>query len=558
MMSALPKLNIRGERGAALITAAVTLLLISVLAMTFMVTVRGERTMSSNVHVAKGSLYAADAGIRAAQQVMADTASARLARMLATYIANGSTGPLITAPGTFFNGAPMTLTSTNPNFSTSATIAWDDTTITPASQQFVYRLTVNSTGRQGDLGVRAVQSQGFLTVSASRGTFAQFLIFTNTHQMADGSDIWFTSSGFFDGRVHTNGKFRFAYKPEFTDLITSVNSRATYYNNSNPIDLNANNNGNIDVPTLGGGFNRSQANIALPSNTYNQENVALGPPLDPTSSTAPTNTLIRQALGMTGSTAPPDGVYLPTTSATSGVPNAGSASTGGIYIKGDLTSMTASVDGSGHQVYTMVQAGNTYTITLDRATNTTYYKKNTGSPVAVTGLPRGMIYTKGAINSLKGPARVSGDIPPAIADHTELLITATNDIVVTGDLTYNDYDNGNSVLGIYSGGGKVRIGTAAPDDMYLDAYVMATGTSGTLEVDNYDSGSPRGTFNLRGGMVAKYYGAFYTFRSDGTLRTGYARNFRYDRRGLTPPYYPTTPFLVPNQPSARTLAWKEM
>lgn len=556
MMSALPKLYIRGERGAALITAAVTLLLISVLAMTFMVTVRGERTMSSNVHIAKGSLYSADAGIRVAQQVMADTAQARLARLYATYLANGATGLIIPSPSTFFNGAPLTLTSTSPKFSTTATISWADTTITPQAQQFRYRLTVNSTGYQGQAGVRAVQSQGFLVVSANRGTFAQFLIFTNQQSMANGSDIWFTSSGYFDGRVHTNTKFKFAYQPQFSDLITSVNSRATYYNNGSAIDLNANNNGTIDVPVLGGGFNRSQANIDLPTNTYNQQNVALGPPLTLTSTTAPTNTQIRQALGYTGSTAPPDGVYLPSSTGASGVP--GGATSGGIYIQGDLTSMTMSIDVSGRQVYTMVQSGNTYKITVDRATGQTIYKKNSGSPITVTGLPRGMIYSNGSINSLTGPPRVGDDVTPALADNTDLLITARDDVVLTGDVTYNDYDNGNSVLGIYSGDGKVRIGTSAPDDMYLDAYVMATGSSGTLEVDGYDNGSPRGTFNLRGGMVAEYYGAFYTFNSNGTLRTGYARNFRYDRRGLTPPYFPTTPMLVPNSPSAQTLAWKEM
>jgi hypothetical protein len=59
-------------------------------------------------------------------------------------------------------------------------------------------------------------------------------------------------------------------------------------------------------------------------------------------------------------------------------------------------------------------------------------------------------------------------------------------------------------------------------------------------------------------MVAEFYGAFYTFRSDGTLRTGFARDFRYDRRGLVPPYYPSTPLMNPNSPLARTVAWKEM
>jgi hypothetical protein len=119
------------------------------------------------------------------------------------------------------------------------------------------------------------------------------------------------------------------------------------------------------------------------------------------------------------------------------------------------------------------------------------------------------------------------------------------------------------VLGIYSDQGNVRVGTSAPNDMYLDAYVMAVGGmnpgDGAFTVDNYSSGSPRGTFHLRGGMITQYYGAFYTFASNGTLKTGYARDFKYDRRGLVPPYFPTTPlFAQTNLPSARTLAWKEL
>ena len=57
-----------GERGMSLVIAVLFLLLTSVLAATFMLTASGERSLSSNVHIAKGSLYSADAGVRVAQQ----------------------------------------------------------------------------------------------------------------------------------------------------------------------------------------------------------------------------------------------------------------------------------------------------------------------------------------------------------------------------------------------------------------------------------------------------------------------------------------------------------
>ena len=101
-------------------------------------------------------------------------------------------------------------------------------------------------------------------------------------------------------------------------------------------------------------------------------------------------------------------------------------------------------------------------------------------------------------------------------------------------------------------------GTGAPNDCNLDAYTMATGATGQFSVDSYNSGSPRGTFHLRGGMVTQYYGAFYTFNSSGVLQTGFARDFHYDKRGLIPPYYPMTNRFNADRPIARTLSWKEI
>jgi hypothetical protein len=130
--------------------------------------------------------------------------------------------------------------------------------------------------------------------------------------------------------------------------------------------------------------------------------------------------------------------------------------------------------------------------------------------------------------------------------------------VLQRDLTCQDYDTSDNIVGIFSSGGNVRIGTSAPNDMNLDAFVMAAGNNAAFTVDNYDTGSARGTFHLRGGAVQYDYGAFYTFDTNGVLQTGFARDFHYDRRGNTPPYYPTTIQFNADSPSARTLAWKEI
>lgn len=535
------------ERGIALVAAVLVVLLSSVMMVTFMSTTVGERAVSSNVQTAKASLYAADAGVRTQQQQLANYAGTQLAAKITQWTNSGATGPVIPQPDSLFNGAPLSATSTNPPFNATGTIKWMNSTIADSQQVYNYLYTIQSTGVVGQTGRRNVQAQGILRVSATRGNFSNYLIFTNTHTAASGAAIWFTSSVTFDGHVHTNTKFRFAYKPTFQDYVTSVNSHADYYNNGSTRTLNANNNGTLDAPNFYGGFDRGQPTVPLPTNSYNQQSAALG--LTSTGS-APTNAQINAAIGGSGSGTPPNGIYLPVS---------GSNITGGLYVQGSLDQCRMWADTTtGLQYYRLVQGSTTKTFIVNRATNTTSIQVGSGSPTVYTGTPRGIMYVNGGISDLRGPDRVDGLPPPALATGTKLLITTTNDIVIQRDITMQNYDAATNVLGLYSTGGSVRIGTSAPNSCNLDAYVMATGSTGEFKVDNYNSGSPRGTFNLRGGVVASYYGAFFTFNSSGTLQTGYARNFRYDRRGLSPPYYPTTTRFNANVPSARTLAWKEI
>jgi len=64
--------------------------------------------------------------------------------------------------------------------------------------------------------------------------------------------------------------------------------------------------------------------------------------------------------------------------------------------------------------------------------------------------------------------------------------------------------------------------------------------------------------NLRGGVVSKFYGAFYTADANGNPITGFSRSFHYDRRGLIPPMYPSNGVFKTDVPTARTIAWKEI
>ena len=531
-----------GERGIALVSSILVLTMCAVVVAICLSAAIGERTKSKGTHVARASLFAADAGVRTAQQVMTNTIRARLDSVTAAW---SGAGPIITSPGTFFAGMPPTVTCTDPGFGATISVAFLDSTIAAMSQTFDYRYTITSNGQANGFGRRSVKSTGVMRVSASRGSFTDYLVYTNQHLTPSGSAIWFTSSTRFDGRVHTNGRLRFAYQPQFADLVTSVNSQAVYYNNGSNLNLDADRNADIDVPVFDGGFRRNAPNIALPSNAFSQMNAALG--LSPTSTTAPTNETINTQLGLAASaSAPAAGVYLV---------QSGGTVTGGLYVQGDLSQCQLSIDGQGRQVYTMVQGGTTKTITVDRAANVTRVLTGSGTTV-YTGVPRGVMYVKGAIDDLRGPDRQSGLVVPGVAAHTQLLIASERDIVLQRDLTCADYSTGDNVLGLFSTGGSVRVGLTAPNDMHLDAFVMAAGSDGSFKVDQHDQGSPRGDFWLRGGMVTEFYGAFGTFQND-ERRSGYGRRFSYDTRGIVPPYFPTTNRFEPNEPTARVVTWYE-
>ena len=294
------------ERGIALVAAVLLLLLTSVLAGTFMASTSSERSISGNVHVARASLVAADAGVRVAQQFMANVGKTKLDSCSTAWT---GVGVVVKKPDSLFKTGAYLVSSTNPRFTASGTVAFVDSALSDSSQTYDYQYTITSSGGFGAAGGRAVLSRGILRLSVNRGSFSDYLIFTNTHLTPSGSDIWFTSGTTFDGRVHTNGEFRFAYQPYFQDLVTSVNSRAWYYNTGNPKELNANYNGVKDVPEFHGGFTRGSANIPLPTNSFNQQSAALGLG---GGAVAPTNNQINYAItggASSSGSAPANGIY---------------------------------------------------------------------------------------------------------------------------------------------------------------------------------------------------------------------------------------------------------
>src|SRR5262245_5804903 len=360
------------ERGIVLAAALLFILLSSVLVLTLMLTTTGERTQSSNVQTAKLSLYAADAGVRTQQQLLANLAKAKIDSCLALWnLTQDPAQPIISNPAQLFPagtlGGTWAASSTYPSFNASASINFASAGSGPTSQTYDFMFTIVSSGSLMNTGKRNVQSNGVLRVSASRGSFSDYLIMTDQFKAPNNVPGLFTTADNFDGRVHTNDTFRFAYNPTFQDRVTQVSANATYYNNGSPVSVNANNNGVIDVPNFYGGFQRSQPSLALPANSNDQQMASLG--LAPNGN-PPTATQINTALNVGGG-GPHQGAYIVNDHTSLGGGVEGTIS-GGIYVEGTANRVKVWADTSLDRQYYQVSVGSNHrTIEIDRTNNRT-------------------------------------------------------------------------------------------------------------------------------------------------------------------------------------------
>jgi Tfp pilus assembly protein PilX len=128
-----------------------------------------------------------------------------------------------------------------------------------------------------------------------------------------------------------------------------------------------------------------------------------------------------------------------------------------------------------------------------------------------------------------------------------LTVASEADMTIGGAITYTTdprtNPNSTDALGLVSKA-DVWVGTAAPNNLEIDAAIMATSASssssdaGSFGVINYSSGTARGTLTIYGGIVQEVRGAVGT--AGGTPH-GFSKNYSYDSRFLStpPPYYPT-------------------
>ncbi len=446
------------------------------------------------------------------------------------------------APNTLGSGSYTASVVLSPNPTADASCSGGPCAIHllgPDFYEVFYKYTVTSQSSAGAFARRAVTLSGSFSIQLRLQSFSMFALFTDTHTTPTGGAIWFTNNTSFNGPVHTNGEFRFAFFPTFTDRVGSVSANAWFNNGGSPIELanteNVQNGTRVDAPLVPpdpnpqaatpANFTLGAPSVPLPNGPYNQQGVAVG--LSPGNTGQVTTAQIDATIPeLTGTGSVPNGIYVPVVD-TNG--NCRSDSTeamkGGVYVQGNLDSLTLSVSGT-TAVYTLVQGSITTTVTVDRTNNQTTVSSNGwlappsggGCPGAgpgpatrtFTGVPKGwqgpgnangtIIYVQGAINALSG----------TLQQNEQTTIAASGTITISGNIQYqtppNPSDptsNPTNLLGLYSSGGDIVIGTSAPNNLVLQAVLMAGSAGGSynssVNVASYNSGSPRGTVNLLGG-----------------------------------------------------------
>lgn len=497
--------------------------------------------------------------------------------------------------------------------------------IGPDEYEFFYAYKVTSDGQVSPQARRRVTLAGEYSLLVRRPNFARYLLFSDVHTGPDGTALWFANMSNYDGPVHTNGEFRFAYYPKFgtpdpstpcdtsrvrETPLTSAGTQAWFFNGGNPRRLAANENviggSRRDAPVLpdctpGYGddndnppanFTRGVARIEIPDNPYSQKGVSIG--RDPRDTTAVSSAQIRAAIPeLVNNLDPvPDGIYIPVTDADGNCrSDEGEPLRGGVYVQGDLSSLTLSVTGGSLATYTLVRGTRTVTITVDRANNrTTVTDTNWPAPPGpplfpvcpgvpngpatrvFSGVPKGwqgvgsnpnaaIIFVEGNILSLRGTLEekeqttIVADCPRNAAGQC---VVNSGRIDITHHLRYevppvvtDPNSNPLNVLGLYSASNEIRIvtNTNDPETFNLDIHaMMMAGSRGDtfrsrIYNANWNATPVRGQLRLIGGLIGEYLGVMGVMNAAGQLIRGYGSDARFDRRmlrGFTPPYFPTT------------------
>ncbi len=426
------------------------------------------------------------------------------------------------------------------------------------------------------------QSSQEMYIEISKPSFAQYGYFADTRTTPSGSPLHFTDDMFISGRVHiNNGTFFHATSrtggPRFSGKFSSADPSITWNRNATLV--------NDEIMFLGGSEFNAQR-IALPDNNHIQLNKVLATP------DADTEAKVCEALGLSTTSATctgeATGIFY---TQGDGVdqPNSTDEFFGGIYVKGDVNSITlSSPDGedqnikithSNGTIAEFYNSGPSWKVKHYTDPNTTSSDPSAlgtiGSILAnlfakeaeLLGNFNGLIFVDGdigcenrqnydepcntnvttgrSIDGLKG----DGTDLPDLAEDFMLTITGSGNIVLKDNITYATQpfceDDVKNIMGIFTPGGNIMFDGPYNKNLIIDGVLMASlegkGT-GSVDPTSYNRGSdPKLIFF--GGVVEHTNQGIGQFNSTtGTRIYGYGRSWEFDCRlsnGFAPPFFPT-------------------
>jgi Tfp pilus assembly protein PilX len=590
---ALRRSKAKTERGIALITTLLLLLLLTGISITMVLSVSSDMLVNGYYRDFRGSFYASDSGLNLARQSMlagvtnvvpavfdpvtppipSTTASTVASNVYGNY--SGSNAPYSLNTGGGANSWPekFTLTKATLTAAPGSPTTTKDAKGNVNSYTYTFNYNLTAVGQsQGSEAATVSDSGAFKIVvapgsSTTTSSFAAFGMFIDQYALCGGGDL---VPGTITGPVFTNGAWNFSSSGayEFTDQVKSANSQAGYDNGSCVKSSALSANG--ITPKFDAGFLMGQPALPLPANDFNQREAvidSLGNQGSALTQAQLTNSL-KDASGTAypSSGTPASGVYLPYS--IDPVTKQATLTGGGIMVEGDAqVSLSLPTNGNTTaQIYTIVQGGVTTTVTIDvgagSSGTTTITSSATGKTQTITGVPvqrdpgtggivrdATMLYVDGNITALSGP----GAGKPGISDATALTVTAKGDVTVTGDILYNTEpvtqaanqipgtqadtlipgsDHG-QVLGIFTGTGNVNLANKqSSGNLEIDASIATVSQGGSGGIVN--TGSAIGTLNIVGGRIQN------TIQNINSSK----RNVFFDRRfasnGFAPPWFPST------------------
>jgi hypothetical protein len=361
-----------------------------------------------------------------------------------------------------------------------------------------------------------------------------------------GQKIWFYGDDHIGGPLHSNDRLHMAGTPTFEGPVTSawVNPTDSSDVSWEKYDSQTSPNFLGDPPYKGG-----VDPIELPK--YRQ----ITDPTDPKS-------LQRIAAGSFDLNSP-NGAY---------VPNNGNNVTNGIWVKGDVDTLVLGTDAQGNSQIKITQGSATTTITtittpitisgITYPSGTSLVYKGGTNYVKYNGFYNGVLFVNGNVKNLRstaGDGGVKGKLTIAsnntIAVGNDILYKTRVDNPTCFDVPVGTYPNIPDSLGLVSEG-NIKITSGAPNNIEIDAILMALGTS--FYYEGWKN-ILKGNLTVHGSFIQEQRGPVGTFNSWGKV-SGYTKNYNFDTRmsinnpGLgqaLPPYFPTTGKYV-------KLYWKEI